>query len=245
MRDFEQDLITLHDRLVRREPFAFSKYADGEYKILRNERITNCDNWTFIPSLHSKEQGLLLDSFQYYHPNYIIGISCPCCQPQEHVDWMRRNSAPNKIHWESLGTVSPIENLTWANLFVNNNYQFFVNEFIPEFAGFEGKVFLFANANGLGKELPFKVDEYVPLNIGAFLEPFLSQNITKGHDLAQQGDGNLFLFSAGPLGNILAHQLHMANPNNFYIDVGSTLNPWIVGKNRGYLNGNNTRKCIW
>ncbi len=112
MRDFSQDILNIEERLKERKPFAFSKYADGEYKILRNEPITNCDNWTFSPQDHKKEQSLLLKSFQYDHDDYIVGISCPCCQPADHVKWMK-------------DTVKT-KNMTWANLFVNSNYSLFI-----------------------------------------------------------------------------------------------------------------------
>ena len=51
---------------------------------------------------------------------------------------------------------------------------------------------------------------------------------------------SLFLFCAGPFGNILAHQLFESNPNNIYMDIGSTLNPWLQSegfKRDYYING--------
>ena len=233
MKTFKKDLSELLERLRTRKPFAFSKYADGEYKILRNEQITNCDLWTFLPDTHKEEQQLLMKSFQYASPDYIVGISCPCCQPEDHVQWMRENCKT--------------KNVTWANLFVNSNYDFFLQEFIKEFQSWENDVFLFANEEGVSKKLPFNVTEYFPINMKAWQEPFLSHWINIAKDRATNCDGKLFLFCGGPLGNILAYELHKHNPLNTYIDIGSTLNPWIVGSNRDYHKGASFRKqtCIW
>jgi hypothetical protein len=137
------------------------------------------------------------------------------------------------------------KNVTWANIFVNSNYEYFVKNFIPEFNKWEGRVVLFANKNGINKELPFKVDKYIPLNLNSWKEPELSKIIEESKLLVNEKNDQLFLFSAGPLGNILSHTLHSYNKNNTYIDIGSTINPWVVGNNRGYLKGNNKKTCIW
>jgi hypothetical protein len=49
------------------------------------------------------------------------------------------------------------------------------------------------------------------------------------------------------LGNMLAAKMWKYNKNNIYLDIGSTLNPWLVGNNRGYLRGAGTinKTCIW
>ena len=228
---FSDDIKFLFEKLKSKQPFSFSKYADGEYKILRNQYITNCDNWTFNPEVHQVEYNYLLKSFRYSHPDYYVGISCPCCQPREDIEWMRHE----------VGT----ENVTWANIFVNNNYTFFTENFLPEFNKWEGKVILVANEQGVGNDLPFKIDRYVPIKIGSWLNPELVEIVGLMKSQAEIEDGQLFLFSAGPLGNILAHQLHLTNPRNTYIDIGSTINPWIVGLNRSYLRNANDKVCVW
>lgn len=228
---FSEDIHFIFNKIKNREHFSFSKYADGEYKVLRNERITNCDNWTFDPNIHNIEYQYLLDSFQYEHDDYFVGISCPCCQAMKHIQWMRDN----------VGT----KNVTWANLFVNSNYTYFKEHFIPEFDRWQGDVVLIANEQGLEKKLPFRVDRYFPIKIGSWFNPELQQIIDEMKSVANKNNNQLFLFSAGPLGNMLAHQLHIVNDKNTYIDIGSTINPWIVGNNRGYLRNSNNKTCIW
>jgi hypothetical protein len=229
--NFNSDIEFIFSRLRSKKHFAFSKYADGEYKVLRNELITNCDNWTFNPNSHQIEYQYLLDSYHYNHPDYYVGISCPCCQPKSHIQWMRDN----------IGS----KNITWANLFVNDNYEYFKTHFFPEFNNWGGEVTLVANEQGENKKLPFKVNNYLPIQIGSWFNPVLEHIINLLKEKATQSDNQLFLFSGGPLGNILAHQLHLVNKNNTYLDIGSTINPWVVGNNRGYLNNNQNKICIW
>jgi len=231
-KSFHTDLHFLFNKLQNKEPFSFSKYADGEYKVLRNQPITNCDGWSFNPNLHQFEYQILMESFLYRNKEYYVGISCPCCQPTDHVQWMRDTVV--------------CDNVTWANLFVNSNYEFFKDNFFIEFNNWEGDVTLVANEKGINKKLPFKVDEYISIQIGSWFNPELKIILEMMKEKATKNN-QLFLFSAGPLGNILAHQLHMVNPNNTYIDIGSTINPWIVGNNRGYLNKKVTenKTCIW
>jgi len=229
--EFHSSILQIFSYLKERKKFSFSKYADGEFQILTNKLYTNCDGWRFDPSTDSDEYDLLEKSFLYKHPNYIVGISCPCCQPWEDVNWMRTN----------VGSL----NVTWANLFVNSNYNFFLDNFIPEFDKWEGRVILFANENGLRRDLPFRVDKYIPLKIDSWKKPYVFDLIKIAKEISDQEKDQLFLFSGGPLGNILSHLLHEHNQFNTYLDIGSTINPWIVGKNRGYLKGNNDKICIW
>ncbi len=233
MKNFRQDLSELNKRLLEKKPFSFSKYSDGEYAILKGFPITNCDNWTFSPVLHEKESELLLESFKYEHEDYYVGIGCPCCNPDNMVSWMR--------------DTTKTKNLTWANIFVNANYELFISETLPIFTNWEGDVFLFANEQGINNKLPFETTKYFGVNMKAWQEPFLSHWIEVGEKKARESDGALFLFAAGPLGNILSYKLHKANPSNTYLDIGSTISPWIVGKNRDYHFGSqlSQQTCNW
>ena len=229
--NFNTDIEFIYNKLANRDHFAFSKYSDGEYSILRNSRITNCDGWTFDPIEHVIEHKYLLESFTYSDSSYYVGIGCPCCNSSEFVQWMRSNVKT--------------ANVTWANVFVNGNYEYFKTNIIPEFNNWNGEVNIVAHKSGMGKSLPFKIDSYLPIEIGSWLNPSLEHIIDLLKVKAKSSNNQLFLFSAGPLGNILAHQLHIVNKNNTYIDIGSTVNPWIVGNNRGYLRNNSNKVCIW
>ncbi|MFW6242825.1 MAG: hypothetical protein ACOC2W_01565 [bacterium] len=229
MKDFKKDFLKIFNLLKSKKRFSFSKYADGEYAILRNKKITNCDNWTFDPNKHQKYRNELLNSFKFHDDEYYVGISCPCCVPQEHVNWMRDNVSVNDNH------------LTWANIFVNNNYNDFKKYFIPEFNNHD--VVLVATEKGDATKLPFGIEEHIKITGTAWLDNFnLIEELPKRNDRDK-----LYLFSAGPLGNMLAAKMWEQNKNNIYMDIGSTINPWLVGNNRGFLRGANTlnKMCIW
>lgn len=229
IKTFESDFFKIFNLLKSGEKFSFSKYADGEYAILRNRKITNCDGWTFRPDQDMFYREALLSSFRFNDPEYYVGISCPCCVPQAHVDWMRENVGVDDDH------------LTWANLFVNSNYKLFKEHFIPEFENHD--IILIASARSDPSNLPFKIEEHYHIFKTAWKENYDLVDILLNQDYKDK----LFLFCAGPLGNILAHRLWSVNKDNTYIDIGSTLNPWLVGNNRGYLRGKSTinKTCIW
>jgi len=238
MKTFEDDFYFFYNLLKNGTKFSFSKYADGEYAMLVNQRIATQDNWAFNPDTDFKSREELLDSFRFNENGYYVGISCPCCQPMAHVQWMRDNVGVYKDH------------LTWANIFVNGNYKKFVENFIPEFNNHE--IILVGTEKGDPSTLPFKVEKYIPIGTAAFRD-----NLNLVTELPQENYQNkLFLFCAGPLGNMLAAKMWKHNKNNIYMDIGSTLNPWLAvhdgkyvsGANRGYLFDNiptSKKICIW
>lgn len=229
-KTFRGDIEILFQSLVNKEKFSFSKYADGEYSILRNRRITNCDNWTFDPCKHEVHMKELLSSFTFNEDGYFVGISCPCCVPKGDVEWMRQ-------------TVNvPDTNLTWANIFVNSNYEFFKSNFLNEFKNHD--IILVANKSANIYGLPFEIEEHIPIGNTAWFENF---DLLETLPYKNYND-KLFLFCAGPLGNMLAARMWKHNKNNVYIDIGSTLNTYLLGtSNRGYLKGGNTlnKVCVW
>jgi hypothetical protein len=228
-KSFSEDLKVIYNSLVNKKKFSFSKYADGEFAILVNKNITNCDNWTFNSDTDKKYRDELLYSFKYKDDGYYVGISCPCCVGEDDTKWMRDN----------VGVKS--ENLTWANIFVNGNYNFFKEKFIPEFSNHN--IIIVANENANINNLPFKVEEHIKIGNTAWKDNFnLLETLPK-----KEYNNKLFLFCAGPLGNMLAARMWERNKKNIYMDIGSTLNNYLVGANRGYLRGASTLKkvCIW
>jgi uncharacterized protein YqfB (UPF0267 family) len=223
---FRGDIEFILNLLKNKENFSFSKYADGEFAILTNQHIRNIDNWVFNPNQYSEIRDELLQSFTFKDDKYYVGISCKCCQPLEHVNWMRKHSEQDI--------------LTWANIFVNSNYPYFKVNFIPEFNNHD--VVLFAREDARIAELPFIV-EHIPITKKAFIDNF---NMVNNFPI-ENYKNKLFLFCAGPLGNMLAAKFWQKNKFNIYLDIGSTLNPYLTESNRSYLKNSNTtlKTCIW
>jgi hypothetical protein len=230
MKIFKDEIEKLFNRLKSKTPFAFSKYADGEWMAMNEIPVFNGEFRSDTSEKTLNSIKLLRQSFIYQHPEYYVGISCPCCQGQNHYH-MKKSSGQNE------------DNLTFANIFVNSNYEFYKSHFITEYKNWS--VNLIANENSDLSKLPFKIKNFYPIKINAWVDNL---------DLVDQlknlnTKGELYLFSAGPFGNILSHQLWDNNKENTYLDIGSTLNPWLgfEGFKRGYLYGTSdcNKVCVW
>jgi hypothetical protein len=237
---FRGDIEFIHTKLKNKEKFAFSKYADGEFRILANQHINllakangefKYDPNDISDSLYRQE---LVHSFQYQHQNYYVGIGCKCCMGDTSFNWMKDNSG------------QPPLNLTWANIFVNGNYKYYQKNIIPLYSNYE--VVMVVNHKAKLDSLPFNVIKDFRVGTNAYKEDY---NLFKeiNYWVNENNIKNkLFLFCAGPYGNILTWKLHQNSQNNTYIDVGSTLDPYLeLGKTRGYLKGADTlsKMCIW
>lgn len=227
---FSEEISKLFVKLKNKELFSFSKFADGEWMMMQNIPL---DNKEFTYTTNDEfYKNKLIESFKFKDDGYIVGVSCPCCQGQNHFD-MVNFSEQNE------------SNLTYANIFVNDNYGFYKDNFLEEFKNWD--VHLVANKNAKIEKIPFKVEKFYPVENTAWRYNYGLIDEIKSLNLK----GKLFLFACGPFGNMLAHQLWENNKNNTYIDIGSTLNPWLQseGFKRDYYNDNNSayasRTCVW
>lgn len=232
MKDFREEIKRYLTKVQNGEHFAFSKFADGEWMAIQGHQGTPGNGEWIISPETEISRNLLAESFLYDDPDYHIGISCPCCQGDNHYT-MRRVCNRNE------------ENVTYANLFVNANYPFYVENFIPEFRNHS--VVLVANEKSDVEKLPFKVDFFHGIGYNGWVE-----NLDLIDTMIEANYQNkLVLFSAGPLGNILCHQLHSVNKNNIYLDIGSTLDGWLrndVRNPRGYYHQGSpyhNKVCTW
>ena len=99
MRTYRGDLIEFKKKLENREAFAFSRYGEGEMRILMG-KLKRCPEFKYGPQdstdLFPKER--LFDSFRYQSLNYYVGIACPECVGEENFEWAKRNSGPDDEH---------------------------------------------------------------------------------------------------------------------------------------------------
>lgn len=229
MIQFKDEIKILFERLKSKQPFSFSKFADGEWMMMRNIQVNNNEfHYTSQDEFYRQK---LIESFQYKDAGYYVGISCPCCTGLDHAKMLQYSGQDP-------------EHLTFANIFVNHNYDFYKHNYIQEYDNWD--VHLVANKNAKVENLPFRVEKFYPVENTAYKHNYaLIEEIKK-----EKLSGKLFLFACGPFGNMLAHQLWDDNKNNTYLDIGSTLNPWLQseGFKRDYYNGGTIYKdrvCVW
>jgi|TARA_R100001530_G_scaffold136366_1_gene116753 hypothetical protein len=234
-KNFKKELEKIISYLESGKHFVLSKYADGEWNIINeNPAWGHVDGWYYLPYVDKFYRDRLLESFVYEHPDYLVGISCRCCAGDEVHEQMKEVSG------------QPIENLTFANVLVNSNYDTYLTKIIPLYMHY--KVYLVAHEDAQIKNLPFGIKKHYPISKIAWKNDYSLIDDIKEEIKSKDIQNSLFLFAAGPLGNMMAHQLWEASPHNTYLDIGSTLNPLMeMGKNRGYLKGASTsqRECVW
>tara|TARA_R100000655_G_scaffold110052_2_gene167211 strand:- start:362 stop:1027 length:666 start_codon:yes stop_codon:yes gene_type:complete len=207
VKKFKREIKKFYGFLENKKNFALTRFGDGEWAALKGSY--KCIEWStkdpkFIQELH--------DSFVYQDPSYYVGVYSP-----ETIEKSKQ----------------PLENLTFATVFVNSNYGYFLSHYLPLFHSSKSTHFIGPSKKGI----PFELKNYFgipPKNawkernkISDFLMSFIDHSKTRNE---------IFLFSAGPLSNVLIHRLWKEFPNNIYMDIGSTLNPYIGSALRKYHN---------
>jgi hypothetical protein len=213
------DFAMFREKILNRTPFAIIRPADGEYHVLQNETLTNCDNWTFQSGgkLYSdlyKAIELAVRTCCY------IGIPCECDNAQM-AEWYYKT-----FHMHPLYT-------TFSNIFVNGNWKNYINML-------EHDNISFTYIGPAYRESPFMIEQYVPI-------PELLVNdwnscgeeyMTKIANLVSQSKNKIFLFSCGPISKILIAHAWATHPYNIYLDAGSSLDLFMKGStNRCYTSG--------
>lgn len=229
---FRKDLEYLKSLLDDRIPFSITRFGDGERFIMEGNPVGNGE--FHFNNDDSRLQQELIQSFQLDMDNYFVGVPCPCCQPKERCDWMKAS------------THLPDEKLTWANMFVNGNFEYFNSDVVPSIASHDEIVFI---GRGSPDKLPFTATKFFQTSVDAHKN---SRHLLV--DIAQyieQGsiENGIFLISSGPFANILCAKLYSQYPNNTFIDIGSVFDTHQgLGVTRGYLNPNNSnskKMCTW
>jgi hypothetical protein len=223
-KNYQEEIAFFYEKLQRGDKFSLSRYGDGEWAAITGRPLQcgvnpqkGITEWSTTGSddKFNIARKYLTESLQFSDDNYYVAI-CPCYV--EMTEFSKQNP----------------DNITYANIFVNKNYPFFVDNYLEFFK--TQKIYLVANKEANIRTLPFKVEKFYPVDYNAWIN-----NLDLIEEIESEGiqDG-LFLFSAGPLSNILCYKLWETNKKNTYLDVGSTLDPWIdTGNPRAYYLGRN------
>lgn len=227
-KNYVSDIKILEYAIKNHENISFSKFCDGEWSVILNQQINNKEFW-FDPN-NIKDQlkrQALIDAFTYKNPRYFVGITCTKVFGLETHRQMKSICQQDEDH------------LTWADIWVNSNYSYYLSNILPLYNS--RPIILFCNKMGDASKLPFKPYMVVPLDNNAW-EHNWELIYDFGRFIPSLPEKNMiFLFCCGPFGNILCHQFTKLSNDHTYLDIGSTLNPFLgsAGFDRHYYLGNN------
>jgi hypothetical protein len=201
------------NKIKNGENFALSRFADGEFYVLENIPLTNIDNWTFRTGSILCQH--LNDSLKMIQTNFFYGIS-----------GLTDNESMCNYYYSKIVNH---HNITYANVFVNQNFVKWA-EFLNQYDNNCVLIGSSVPTNGkIGKVNIVEtvvIDQYL-VNIWDSKYQDYFDIITK---IGKKYTNTLFLISAGPLSCIFIQKLYEANPNNTYIDVGSSIDVFTKNK---------------
>lgn len=213
MKSFSEEIQRIHKKISRRDQFALSRFGDGEWLAINKILATGLTEWTTTGDTEVYEiaRTRLNRAFQYQHPQYIVGIMCACCLTHIRNIHSRMKQASGQDE----------ANLTFANVFVNNNFSFFQKTLLPSLSA--RRVIVVANPSRVHPTaLPIPVAQFYPIEDNAWLNAYeIADTIARdGHT------DSVILFSGGAFASIAVPYLWEQNSTNTYIDIGSPLEWW-------------------
>jgi hypothetical protein len=229
MEQFKSDFVRFTEKIKNGENFAYARYADGEVLLMKgnevgqNTQAFKIDNWS-SPNQLTTVGNELLESLSHTESNYYYAISS-----------VSDNISDYRFLTDRIK--SKKENITFANLWINSNYQ----QMKDFYMGLDKECFVICNHRANINNFPFKIKEFFPFpdNCVEFWESSGSDYMTQINQKIQQLNNETFFISAGPISEIIIHKLYSLNPNNQYIDVGSSMDEFVHGKKtRPYMEPN-------
>ena len=200
--------------------FTFTRYADGEVMLMEGRQVSeftqaySVDKWK-SPATLTKVGKELLESLNHTEENYYYAISGINDNINDYT-FLRENIKHND------------SNITFVNLWINANYQKTKNKM----KSLKRDVILICNENAKIENFPFKVKELIPFpnNCISFWEEnssvYMDTLLKKFKDIKNE----LFFISCGPVSEIIINKLYTNNPDNSYVDVGSSIDEYVHSK---------------
>lgn len=226
MDKFYEDFNYFWSLIDQRVNFTFARYADGEVLLMKGKPVNEetqafrIDKWKAPQSL-TKVGVELIETLSHTEKNYFYAIST-------------NGDNPNDYKFLSENIQQNVDNLTFVNLWINGNYEKMKNKL----ESLNREVILICNWMADKDNFPFKVIDINPFpdNCISFWETngkfFKKELIDKYKDY----NDTLFFISCGPISEIIIDTLYRANPNNTYVDVGSSIDEYVHGrKTRPYM----------
>ena len=210
-------------KIKSQTPFGLIRPSDGEYSVLKDETLTNCDNWTFQKGGILRQQ--LMDAIKTVDQNLYIGIPCNTCNKP----W----NCTDKIYNDFIERFGvPLAQRTYANIFGNSNWPRFT-EFMKSYE----KRFYLITSGTQPSNLPIKERYIIDAQLVNKWDTMAGPETIRLLEFIKDKKEQLICFSAGPLSKIWIPMCMRVNPTNMYLDVGASLDIFTKGQtNRLYTN---------
>ena len=243
-KDFHKEFDKIKSMIENKENFAFVRFSDGELFIMQNKTVvlapsyfvtgdrvgnniyTKEEQKEFHPEKDQFYRKKLIESFQFNSENYFKGICTKTDVGEEAFQW--------QLNLEGSGNEN---NLTFANLLINSNYSRYIEEIVPLFAGRD--IIYMANEGAELSGLPFKVKKHFPIGSNCMINDYDVVDKVKSYISSNNIVDHIVLCSAASLSNYIIHEAFKDNQNNTFLDIGSSLNPYLGLEGwkftRGYL----------
>ena len=225
----------LRDKIAAKENFAFSRFSDGELFMLKGERLVLTDN-QFITGerrgggVYTEEEhkdfdpvrdifyrNKLIEALQYRKHNYYKGLTGVADE-----DIAGKDSFKYQLDLCGQGDE---EHLTFSNVFINNNYPKFLQEIVPLLK--ERPVVMVVNEKANLSSLNLDIVKDFRVGSNCIINNYNLVDEIKEWIKKNEISDTLFLFSASTLSNFIIYECFKEYDTNTYIDIGSSLSPWL------------------
>jgi len=221
-RDHRKDFYEALDKIKELDSYAISRYGDGEAAVLRNETIGNKDGWLYKTNKNLVFRSDLRKALLCRDENFVYGIMSFNVDEKNHL--FLKKIIPQDLRY-----------VTFSDIWVNANYDLFNELFLPTLNQTKKNITIITNPKATFTVLKQSISlkEVVPIKGNCVTYWEKNRNYVKALlDLkASLSENEIFLVAAGPLANIIIYEMWCINPNNIYLDIGSTLDP-IIFKRR-------------
>lgn len=227
MNKFETDFDYFINLIKSNTNFSFSRYGDGEHMIMSGEPVGyntqahQVDKWNYDGRV-TEVSKKLIETFNHTESNYWYGIP---------------TQIENLKCYEYFTNLIKNDKITFANLWINANYKKMYNFYKTT----DKSIYLICNQKAKKENFPFQVNEIFPFpdDCISYWENYGDDYISQLVNYIIHITNQTFFISCGPISEIIIHNLYNANPNNQYIDLGSSIDEFIHGyKTRPYMNPN-------
>lgn len=217
MSKFNNDFVYFWDLINSGVNFAFARYADGEVMLMKGQEVgawtqaSSVDNWQ-APNKLTKVGKELIQTLDHTEDNYYYAISSTSDNINDYL-FLKSNIKQNN------------NELTFVNLWINGNYKKMIQNLISN----KREVVLICNEKAKKENFPFNVVSIkkFPNDCINFWENNSEEYITELLNDYKDYSNMLFYVSCGPVSEIIIDRLYKNNPNNTYIDVGSSIDEFV------------------